>query len=198
MRTSGRFAPLLAILLLTADAGAAVRRCIAADGTTIYTDRPCAHFDARDAAPAPEPEGNAPALPPRLPGAIPLNAYGPAHADCARTPDALLFTLRRVLEYRDINSLAGLYHWPGMGKYSATAVMDRLEALAAHSDGSADLVYPDAAFVVHDPQTYPDLPPEDPVGVRLPTFHGGGLSETAPEAATLRVVRHAGCWWLSF
>ena len=188
----------LATLLLPTDAWAAVRRCIAADGTTIYTDRPCAHFDARESAPAPEPPSHAPTLPPRIPGEIPLSAYGPAHADCARTPDALLFTLRRALEYRDINHLAGLYHWPGMGKYGATAVMKRLEALAAHSDGSADLIYPDAAFVVHDPQAYPDLPPEDPIGVRLPTFHKGGLSEARPEPATLRIVRHAGCWWLSF
>lgn len=189
---------LAALLLLPAGAGAEVRRCIATDGTTIYTDRPCAHFDARDAKPSPDPASNAPALPPRFPGEIPLEAYGPVATDCARTPEALLFTLRRALEYRDINHLAGLYHWPGMGKYSATAVMDRLEALAAHSDGSADLIYPDAAFVVHDPQAYPDLPPEDPIGVRLPTFHAGGLSEATPEPATLRVLRHAGCWWLAF
>ncbi|MCX7557184.1 hypothetical protein OS187_10205 [Xanthomonadaceae bacterium JHOS43] len=189
---------LLATLLPSADAEAAVRRCIAADGTTIYTDRPCEHFDARDSAPPSEPEGNAPALPPRLPGESPLSAYGPVHADCARTPEALLFTLRRTLEHRDINALAGLYHWPGMGRFSATTVMNQLEALAADSDGSADLIYPDAAFVVHDPQAYPDLPPEDPIGVRLPAFHAGGLSEAAPDAATLRVVRHAGCWWLTF
>lgn len=198
MRTSGCFVLLLVLLLLSTNAGAAVRRCIAPDGTTIYTDRPCEQFDARDATPAQEPASSAPALPSRLPGDIPLSAYGPIAADCARTSDALLFTLRRALEYRDINQLAGLYHWPGMGKYSATAVMERLEALAAQSDGSAELIYPEAAFVVHNPQAYPDLPPEDPIGMRLPTFHTGGLSDTAPEATTLRIVHHAGCWWLSF
>ena len=197
MRAPRLLVLILALLAIT-DADAVVRRCIAPDGSTIYTARPCALFDARDAAAPPEPAGTAPALPSRLPGEIPLSAYGPVHADCARTPDALLFTLRRVLEHRDINTLAGLYHWPGMGKYSATAVMDRLEALAANSDGSADLIYPDAAFVVHDPQAYPDLPPEDPIGVRLPSFHTGGLSESAPDPATLRVIRHAGCWWLMF
>lgn len=198
MRAPSRLALLLAVLSLPADAGATVRRCIAADGTTIYTDRPCAHFDADEAVQATEPLSPAPALPPRIAGELPLSAYGPAYADCARTPEALLFTLRRALEYRDINHLAGLYHWPGMGKYSATAVMGRLEDLAAQSDGSAELVYPEAAFVVHNPQAYPDLPPEDPIGMRLPTFHNGGLSEAAPEATTLRIVHHAGCWWLSF
>lgn len=198
MRAPNCLALLLASLLFPALADAEVRRCVAADGTTIYTDRPCSHFDARDASSATAPDTAATALPSHTQGEIPLSAYGPAYADCARSPEGLLFTLRRVLEHRDINGLAGLYHWPGMGRYSATAVMERLEALAARSDGSAELIYPDAAFVVHAPQAYPDLPPEDPIGVRLPIFHTGGLSDADAESATLRVVRHAGCWWLAF
>ena len=193
---------LLCLCTLAAPAAAEVRRCIAEDGTTIYTDRACEHFQARElsvpAAPATSTE-EAPTAPQDAPAAEPpLSSYGPVASDCARTPEALVEALRRRLEARDVNALAGLYHWPGMGKAGAHAVMDRLETLATQSDGAVELVYPEAAFVVLDPQAYPGLPPEDPEAVRIGYFHEGGLSEAAPAPATLRVIRYAGCWWLHF
>ncbi len=198
--------PVILLLVLAAgDAAAAVRRCVAEDGSLIFTDRTCDYFDAREVAPTPPVEAHAPPA-----GAAvlidgsgaqepPLASYGPVAVDCARTPEALLATLRQLLETRDVNGLSGLYHWPGMGKWSARAVMDRLEAIAAQSDGSAELIYPDAAFVVLDPDAYPGMPPEDPEAVRIGAFHEGGLSQPAPPPlATLGVIRHAGCWWLRF
>ncbi len=202
MRAFLLFLAALACVLVTATAQAAVRRCIAADGTTIYTDRSCEHFDAREVQTQ---ESSAHMIDGQVTTPIdtplaepPLSSYGPVATDCPRTPELLLASLRRMLETRDINGLAGLYHWPGMGKWSARSVMDRLEMIVAQSDGSAELLYPDAAFVVYDPQAYPGLPPEDPLGVRIMAFHEGGISQQAPELATLGVIRHAGCWWLHF
>lgn len=196
---------ILVLVLAAGDAAAAVRRCVAEDGGLIFTDRACEHFGAREITTAPPAGAGAPAAGAdalidgsRAPEP-PLASYGPVAADCARTPEALLATLRHLLETRDVNGLSGLYHWPGTGKWSARAVMDRLEMIAAQSDGSAELVYPEAAFVVFDPEAYPGIPPEDPEAVRIGAFHESGLSEPSPPPlATLGVVRHAGCWWLRF
>lgn len=188
--------------LILGRAEATVYRCIAEGGVTIYTDRSCEHFGARPVQAPPEAaEGASADATDRVDGAsaeLPLSAYGPVASDCARTPDALVTTLRQLLETRDVNGLAGLYHWHGMGKGSARAVMDRLESLAAQSDGSVELVYPEAAFVVLDPDAYPGIPPEDPEAVRIGAFQAGSLSDPAPPLATLSVVRQAGCWWLRF
>ncbi|NLB13798.1 MAG: hypothetical protein GX826_07260, partial [Gammaproteobacteria bacterium] len=97
-----------------------------------------------------------------------------------------------------INALAGLYHWSGMGGHNATVVMQHLESLLQWSSGSVDLVYPDAAFVVHAPEDWPDLPPEDPVGVRLVAPQADLDYSQPEESRMLGLVRHAGCWWLHF
>jgi len=200
-----RWIALLSLALMLGEASAAVRRCLAEDGTTIFTDRACEHFGAREAvvAPAEAPveaaaAGDADADARAAVTEPPLSSYGPVASDCARTPDDLVTALRHFLEARDVNGLSGLYHWHGMGKGSARAVMDRLESLAAQSDGSVELVYPEAAFVVLDPDAYPGIPPEDPEAVRIGAFQAGSLSDPAPPLATLSVVRQAGCWWLRF
>lgn len=203
-----RWIALLPLALTLGEASAAVRRCLAEDGTTIFTDRACEHFGAREVVVAPAAPTEAPAEAATTGDADadahsavtepPLSSYGPVASDCARTPDALVTTLRQLLETRDVNGLAGLYHWHGMGKGGARAVMDRLESLAAQSDGSVELVYPEAAFVVLDPDAYPGIPPEDPEAVRIGAFQAGSLSDPAPPLATLGVVRQAGCWWLRF
>lgn len=195
------FRVLIAVMVALGPVGAdaAVRRCIGPDGGTIYTDRPCEQFQARDAdVPADEDANPAPSAAAGTDADRPLEAYGPAWSDCARTPDALLFSLRRIFEHRDINGLAGLYHWSGMGGHNANAVMQHLESLLHWSSGSVDLVYPDAAFVVHAPQDWPDLPPEDPIGVRLVAPQASLDYSQPEESRVLGLVRHAGCWWLHF
>lgn len=197
----------LALLLLlpgcTALAQTRVQRCISADGTPVFTDKRCEQLDAHeymgpeqaapDAAPRPRPRAATTAV--EEPAA---ESYGPASEDCARTPAQLRATVERHLHERDINALAGLYHWPGSSQWSARMVMDRLERLVTRSDGSAELLYPEAAFVVFNPGAWPDLPPEDPIGLRLPLRATGSDEAPFPGETELRTIRHAGCWWLHF
>lgn len=194
----------LALLLLLPGPGAhaqtRVQRCISAEGTPVFTDRRCEQLGAHESMGPEQPiltESEDPAADPFPAEPVP-EAYGPVSQDCARTPTQLRDTVERQLREHDINGLAGLYHWPGTGQWSARTVMDRLETLAAHSDGPAELHYPESAFVVFNPEAWPDLPPEDPIGLRVP------LHASDPDAAPpwseieLRTIRHAGCWWLHF
>ncbi len=177
MRTSGIFL-LVCLFLPISIAQADVRRCKADDGTTIYTDQPCDHFKAQEIRDKPLPKPARTRV---------EESEGPIHADCSRTAETFLFDLRRALEYGDVNALAGLYHWPGAGY--VVGVMNHLERLAKESGGTADLIYPESAFVVNDPDAYPGLPPEDPEAVQI------GSPERGEK---LWLVRHAGCWWLRF
>ncbi len=179
---------------------AVVRRCIGADGSILYTDRSCEYHGARPYQVEPEPTAptTAPAPTPAPTGERPLASYGPASQDCARTPDLLLSALQNKLATHDINGLAGLYHWPRIGKWSARAVMDRLERLVAHANGMPELVFPAAAFVVFNPEAWPDLPPEDPIGIRVPLSEADAAGPIGLDGTELRVIRHAGCWWVHF
>jgi hypothetical protein len=173
---------LLLLICVSASASAEVRRCQSDDGVTIYTDQPCAHFHAQEVRPQPV----APSVG-NITAAAAAEREGPIRTDCSRTPDAFLFDLRRALEYGNVNALAGLYHWPDAS--GSRWIMDNLERLARESGGTADLVYPDAAFVVSNPDAYPGLPPEDPEAVQIGPEGSG---------ARLSLVRYAGCWWLRF
>ncbi|MBB5208955.1 DUF4124 domain-containing protein [Chiayiivirga flava] len=169
-------------------ADAAVRRCIGPDGGTIYTDRPCDQFNAREQATAP------PSLSPDA--VVDLDNPGLVRSDCARGADSLLFDLRRAVESADINAIAGLYHWPGIGGRTAVFVMNRLEDAVADPGATVELVYPESAFVIDDPAAYPDRPVENPSGIRI-TRYVDAASARQPELL-LGLRRHAGCWWIHF
>jgi len=174
------------LLLAThVDAANGIRRCISPEGVSIYTDQPCAKFNAVDRKPPPS-AGN-----------TSTESSGLARSDCVRRTDTLLFDLRQALESDDINKLAGLYHWPGISGRGASGIMDRLQRLSARPLASVELVYPDSTPVRDNPDAFPPgVPSEDPVGVHIEQMMPG---EIAPSfAEDLRLVRHAECWWLRF
>ena len=112
-------AVLIACLLFTAlPASAQVRQCIAADGSRLYTDRTCADLNATHAPPAPPSSGA------RL---------ASRQTGCARTLQDLILALEQALQSGDVNRLAGLYDWAGLGGAAANATLDRLQRIAARS-----------------------------------------------------------------
>ena len=160
-------------------AQSALNRCVAADGTAVFTDRPCDALDARPAPSAP------PAPDARSDRAATVR-------ECARRPAELVAAVEIALASGDGNRLAEVYDWRGRSAASARVVMPRLEALAStralrvetgHSaEGSADRALaaeaaaapPDRLRIVHAPP-------------------GGGTSEIRE----FRLVRTAGCWLIS-
>lgn len=174
------------LLLAThVDAADSIRRCISPEGVSIYTDQPCAKFNAVDRKPQPA------ALRPSTENS------GFARSDCVRRTDTLLFDLRQALESDNINRLAGLYHWPGISGRGARGIMDRLQRLSARPLASVELVYPDSTPVRDNPDAFPPgVPPEDPVRVHIEQMMPGEIAPSFVE--DLRLVRHAECWWLRF
>lgn len=103
-----------ALALPAAPAQSQIRRCVTADGTHLYTDRACADVDASERLPRPE-DGGA--------------SSAPIRRDCSRRLQDLVFELTAAIDSRDVNRLAGVYHWPGTSSRSGYAIMARLDAI---------------------------------------------------------------------
>lgn len=123
------------------------------------------------------------------------------HADeCSREPIELMWELSAAVESGDVNRVAALYDWNGMGTRASRRIMDRLEALSAR-------------MLVDVVPVYPPAPP-DPAGIELPPWPAElTLSDEPPVAlrveqlvpgtstavsTTFALRRRMGCWWVAF
>jgi len=115
-----RLVPLtcLALLASTAlpgvDAQAQIRRCVTEDGGHVYTDRQCKDLGATE----------------RVPRQSMVQQGGRLiRRDCSRNLQDLVFELTASIDNRDVNRLAGIYHWPGTSTRGAHAIMGRLDGI---------------------------------------------------------------------
>lgn len=172
---------LLALLSIgTLDAQpSAINRCVASDGSAVFTDRACDSVDARPVTPAPDPVMND-------------ESKGVAVRDCPRRPKALIEAVEAAFARADGNRLAELYDWRGRSRASANAVMPRLEALAASRLISVQSGH--SADASDDPELAAEAAVAPPDRLRIshsPDGFGSG------EVAEFRLLRAAGCWWIA-
>jgi hypothetical protein len=165
---------LLLLLCAACPAAATVRRCVAADGTLIFTDRRCADMGAVEQA-APQP-----------PSGIAAPAY---RAACPRTLRDLVDTLSTSIDTRDVNRLASVYQWAGQSSSVAFRIMDRLQAISDRPLVDITAVYPDGN------QSDADAVRQPPVALRLEQTLANGVT---PTHSVLGLKRALGCWWVSF
>lgn len=195
---------------------AGIQRCAAPDGSTLYTDQPCAAHGA-------EPLGIPNALSARLVDAqqaeldgggsidaagmyvdasLALSPGAGSHAvarrspaaGCARSPTQLAMDLRGAFALGDVNRVAESYHWIGMDHARATAMMKRLERLARST--LVDTQYYDATLLSPGLGTFADA------GASLAS--GGGVmqltlaGEGGSHLLDLDVERYEGCYFVHF
>ena len=170
----------LALLLLCAggSACAEVRHCVAADGTSVFTDRHCEDIGAvqrRQQAPA--------------------SAHAGTHrGGCPRTLQDLVFEVTTAIDTRDVNRLAGVYGWTGMSNSAGYALMDRLQAIVARPLVDIVPVYPGESAPTggdYFPQT---TTRRAPVALRLEQTLANGMT---PSRTVLGLRRGFGCWWVA-
>lgn len=159
-------------------AHAQVRRCAGPDGTSIYTDRKCADIGAIERLP-------------RTTGAGAARLY---RTSCSRNLQDLVYELTTAIDSRDVNRLAGVYHWVGMSSRTGYAVMRQLDAIAKRPLVDIIPVAPASADGV-DGDYYPQaVVRRAPVGLRLEQTLGNG---STPSRTVLGLRRHLGCWWVT-
>jgi hypothetical protein len=168
----------LALFILAACGGASaqVRQCMAADGSLLYTDKPCETLGATELPPATD-----------LPGG--LSRYRSA---CVRDLPQFMSELSDAIELNDVNRLAALYRWQGTSSRTAFGLMRRLEDIAARPLLQVVPIYPGSPG-----DAGPTPPPparQVPAGVRLDQTLANGIT---PAATTLWLRRDLGCWWVT-
>ena len=104
---------LLLAALLALPASAQIRRCTTADGGHVYTDRACKDVGAVERQPR-QAAGQGGRL---------------IRRDCSRNVRDLVFEMTAAIDNRDVNRLAGIYHWPGTSSRGAYAIMQRLDSI---------------------------------------------------------------------
>ena len=165
---------------------AQVRRCTAADGSVIYTDQRCDVIGATER------------LPPNR-GSAATGATALYRRGCAQNLDDLIYELTYAIDSRDVNRIAGVYHWTGMGTRAAYDVMRKLDALSRRSLMDVVPLYPQVAEAQgsfgEDGAFYPaPSKPRPPIGLQV--IQGVGREGTMRTIFGLR--RNLGCLWISY
>ena len=186
----------LALLVLSAAlvlpperAQAQVRRCTAADGALVYTDRKCEDIGAVER----------PAMAAAAVGGYRLYR----RPTCARNVHDLAYTLGSALNSADVNQVAALYDFSGMATSDGYRVMDRLQAIAARTLVDVQPMYaggvnqygydvvefdPDTGAVLSKPASKPRL-----IGLRVEQVLADGHT---PSRVVFGLRQRLGCWWI--
>jgi hypothetical protein len=164
-----------------------IYRCRAADGTSVFADRPCEAMDAQPIAPAEAIDDSDPAA---LAGVAASPLARPAAAGGCPGPDpvTLLKRVQEAFAARDINALAGMYDWTGSSHRAASRVLVELEALIASRPASIRL---------EDAYGWQWQPTHDPQQRFLPRLQIYADAAAQQPRAGFRLVRNAGCVWLA-
>ena len=203
---------------VTGDARASgIHRCAAPDGSTLYTDQPCAAFGAEavsipvalgarllDAREAEIEAGGTIGTGGYVDASLPLHpASGtprsmasrrsPA-AGCARSPTQLAMDLQGAFALGDVNRIAESYHWVGMDHQAATGVMQRLEQLGRST--LVDTRFHDATIMSSGIGSWADAGAAIAPGAGIMQLTLGG--EGGASVLDLEVKRYEGCYFVHF
>lgn len=203
--TAGSIALLAALMPAPqpVQAGTAIQRCEAPDGTVAYTDRPCMTIGAKAVPMSGElmtriardraREGDADAL---LLGSAPSMLASAGRRSpmdgCAKSATQLSMDLQGSLALGDVNRLAESYHWVGQKHQQAQSLLARLDRLSRQP--LQDIGYYDAQIGPGGMQLADAGGGAGSVGVMQLTFAGDG----GMQVVDFRVERYAGCYFVRF
>lgn len=188
-----RVLALLVLGLCTTEAAAQagkVQRCVTPDGSTVYTDRPCADIGAISRLP--RTEGG---------GGYTRNLY---RGGCSRTLSDLVYQITGAIDAGDVNRLAGVYEWTGASNASAHRILNRLESIVQRPlidivpvrPAPPPLLDEDGAVVDANLDGYypSSSVRQRPVGLRLEQTLANG---STPSRTVFGLRRHYNCFWIT-
>ncbi|MDH5822970.1 DUF4124 domain-containing protein [Luteimonas sp. RD2P54] len=169
-------------------AAAQINRCTTADGGTVYTDRKCSDLGAVERLPRDGSGGQA-------------RGY---RGGCARNLHDLIHEMTVAIDSRDVNRLAGVYHWPGMSHRAGYGTMDRLDRIVQQPLVDIVALRPATPVVVVERAGISARVTADssvrvagdrrPVALRVEQTAG---DSAAPVRTIFGLRRHMDCWWVS-
>ncbi|MGH8076531.1 MAG: hypothetical protein ACREPE_04295 [Lysobacter sp.] len=157
-----------------------VRRCTAADGSTVFTDRRCADIGGVERLPR---DGAA------------ARMRQPYRGGCARNLQDLVFEITTAIDTRDVNRLASVYHWAGMSSRQGYALLARLDGVVKRPLVDIAPVMPASPDGI-DGDLYPQTTVRRaPVGLRIDQTLANGITSSS---TVFGLRKHFECWWVSF
>jgi hypothetical protein len=182
-----------------------IQHCRAADGSSVYTDKPCTFVGAKPAAMSADLGMRLASEASREPAAYAdgarSNAVVPAGqaigrrsllAGCARTPTQLAMDIQASIAQKAVNRLAESWHWVGVTQAQATPVMKRLERLAREQVQATHYYDAQMGFGLQLASAGTDS--DGRAGI-LQVSTGG---EDGMQSLELNVERYAGCYFVHF
>lgn len=194
-------AAVLCTLCATAS-GKQIYRCEDRAGRQVFSDQPCRAIDALPLPsihdPAPRPAAppidevteasDEPVLTDDLAQEPPAAAAG-----CpGPTPQALGDALVAAAARRDLNAIAGMYHWPSAGAGASRRVF----AEARRLSDAAPLSFAVLAQRADDSWLWRGDPPPPAANLLPPELIVLEAGEAARQLGRFTLIRHAGCFWL--
>ncbi|QNP39816.1 hypothetical protein [Lysobacter solisilvae (ex Woo and Kim 2020)] len=185
-----------------APADSIIQRCETTDGNAVYTDKPCALFQAqptrlsddlaiRLALAAAESRSDATAMGAYADAGASLQVVVPgrrsAAAGCARSPDQLSRDLVGAFALHDVNRVAESYHWAGMNQRQALPVMKQLERLSTQPLSDARFL---AAWIGSGEDAAHAMPRDAGLMQLVFADHSGRIVD-------FNVRRYAGCYFIA-
>ncbi|TAN08355.1 MAG: DUF4124 domain-containing protein [Rhodanobacteraceae bacterium] len=162
----------------------AVYRCLGAQGEPVFSGEPCG-------TPAPPAGTRAGAASPSA----------PFKGVCAGSPTALKDAIAGAFARHDVNHLAGLILWRGMGTGSAHATLGSLAAWLQQPLAGITLAYAGGPLPAQPDQTPGAATPSRSTATAARGRLVGVSIATAGNDASTRdfgVMEMGGCWWLTF
>ncbi|WP_149194767.1 DUF4124 domain-containing protein [Luteimonas suaedae] len=169
-------------------AQAQINRCTTPDGGTIYTDRRCSDLGAVE----------------RAPRSAAVQASQAYRGGCARNLHDLIHEMTTAIDSRDVNRLAGVYHWAGMSNGAGYRTMDRLDRVVQQPLVDIVALRPATPMVVTERagisasvtagDGFRAAPDRRPIALRLEQTVGASV---APMRTIFSLRRHLDCWWVS-
>ncbi|TZF90108.1 hypothetical protein [Cognatilysobacter lacus] len=182
-----------------------VQHCRSADGTSVYTDKPCAFVGAAPASMSSDLNMRLASEASREPAAYsdmpdsdatlpqPAATRRSLASGCARSPTQLAMDIEGSLALGDVNRLAESWQWAGMTQAQALPVMKRLEQLSRARVQGAH--YYDAQMGMGlQLASAGNAADEGRAGI-LQVSLGG---DTRSRSLELNVERYAGCYFVHF
>lgn len=184
-----------------------IQRCRAADGTAVYTDKPCSLVGARAEAmsdelalrlrneatmePAAAVDANASFASLTPPGPIGRRS---AASGCARTTTQLAMDIQGSVALGDVNRLAESYHWAGMRHRDSIPVMQRLERISRSQVSATQFFDAQIGSALAFADAGGGLPDDGRAGILMVQLAGN----EGAQSLELNVERYAGCYFVSF
>lgn len=201
--TLALIATVAAPLTPPAHAATAIQRCIAADGTPIYTDKPCMLLNAQRAPLSAEllsriareqasSGANLGDAWTSVPTPAPAVARRSAASGCAQTATQMTMDLQASWALGDVNRVAESYHWVGIGNTRGQQIMKQLDRLASQELIKAD--YFDANIGGGAMQLATAGGSGAPAGILQLTLSQGG----AYSVQDFDVEHYRGCYFIRF